>query len=157
MHSTGAGPMHRLRGFTVTPVLTTLAFVAAITGGVLFGQRHPYLRITTHGEWVKYTNAAGDSIRAYVAYPERQGRAPAVIVIHEIFGLTDWEPTMGDHFAAQGYVAIVPDLLSSRYHSSDAVKDSATKLVSALPNDRVVADLDATYRYVNTLPATKKD
>jgi|ERR1017187_5889285 carboxymethylenebutenolidase len=149
--------MRSIRGTAVTPILTTLAFAAAITGGVLFGQRHPYLRVTTHGEWVKFTNAKGDSIRAYVAYPERQGHAPAVIVIHEIFGLTDWEPIMGDHFAAQGYVAIVPDLLSSKYKSSDAVKDSATRLVSALPNESVITDLDATYRYVNNLPATQKD
>ncbi|MGH7594061.1 MAG: dienelactone hydrolase family protein [Gemmatimonadales bacterium] len=149
--------MQRSRGFTFTPILTTIAFVAAIAGGVRFGQRHPYLAVTTHGEWVKFANASGDSIRAYVAYPERQGKAPAVIVIHEIFGLTDWEPTMGDHFAAQGYVAIVPDLLSSRYHSSDAVKDSATRLVSALPDAALVADLNASYKYVNSLPATQKD
>lgn len=149
--------MHRSGGFTLTPILTTIAFAAAIAGGVLFGQRHPYLRVTTHGEWVKFANAKGDSIRAYIAYPERQGKAPAVIVIHEIFGLTDWEPTMGDHFAADGYVAIVPDLLSSKYHSSDVVKDSATKLVSGLSNDAVIADLDAAYAYVNRLPATQKD
>jgi hypothetical protein len=48
---------------------------------------------THHGEWVFLRNAAGDSIRAYVAYPERKDKAPAVIVIHEIFGLTAWEPT----------------------------------------------------------------
>jgi hypothetical protein len=41
---------------------------------------------TTHGEWIRIANAAGDSMRAYVAYPERKDKAPAVIVIHEIFG-----------------------------------------------------------------------
>ena len=149
--------MHRSRGFSLTPVLTTIAFVAAIAGGVRFGQRHPYLRVTTHGEWVKFANANGDSVRAYVAYPERKDKAPAVIVIHEIFGLTDWEPTMGDHFAANGYVAIVPDLLSSRYGMSPASPDSGRKLVATLTDAGVIADLDAAYKYVNTLPATKKD
>lgn len=152
--------MHRLRGFTVTPVLTALAFAAAIGGGVLFGQRHPHLRldpVTTHGEWVKFVNARGDSVRAYVAYPERRDKAPAVIVIHEIFGLTDWEPTMGDRFAARGYVAIVPDLLSSRYGMSPPTPDSGRKLVATLTDAGVIADLDAAYRYVNNLPATRKD
>ena len=72
---------------------------------------------TTHGEWVKYARGT-DSIRAYVAYPERKTKAPAVIVIHEIFGLTDWEPTVADRLAKEGFVAIVPDLLSSKHGKS---------------------------------------
>src|SRR6185312_15473280 len=51
--------------------------------------------VTTHGEWVKIKKG-NETIRAYVAYPERKTKAPAVIVIHEIFGLTDWEPTVAD-------------------------------------------------------------
>ena len=73
--------------------------------------------MTTHGEWVKYARGT-DSIRAYVAYPERKTKAPAVIVIHEIFGLTDWEPTVADRLAKEGFVAIVPDLLSSKHGKS---------------------------------------
>lgn len=113
--------------------------------------------VTTHGEWVKFANAAGDSIRAYVAYPERKDKAPAVIVIHEIFGLTDWEPTVADRLAGQGYVAVVPDLLSSRFGMSPASADSGRKLVAQLSNDGVNADLDAAYAYANSLPAVKKD
>ena len=69
-----------------------------------------------------YLRRATDSVRAYVAYPERKDKAPAVIVIHEIFGLTDWEPTVVDKLAAQGYVAIVPDMLSVevRHHASQS-------------------------------------
>ncbi|MFN8654100.1 MAG: dienelactone hydrolase family protein [Gemmatimonadales bacterium] len=113
--------------------------------------------VTTHGEWVKFANAAGDSVRAYVAYPERKDKAPAVIVIHEIFGLTDWEPTVADKLAGQGYVAVVPDLLSSRFGMSPASGDSGRKLVAQLSPDGVNADLDAAYAYLNTLPAVKKD
>ena len=152
--------MRSVRGFALTPILSTLAFAAAITGGVLYGERHPRLHhdaVTTHGEWVKFANAHGDSVRAYVAYPERSGKAPAVIVIHEIFGLTDWEPTMGDRFAAKGYVAIVPDLLSSRYGMSPPSPDSGRKLVATLTDAGVIADLNAAYDYVNALPATQKD
>lgn len=112
--------------------------------------------VTTHGEWVHLRRGA-DSIRAYVAYPERKTKAPAVIVIHEIFGLTDWEPTVADRLAKQGYVAIVPDLLSSRFGVSPASADSGRKLVALLQPDSITADLDATYGYVNALPAVERD
>jgi carboxymethylenebutenolidase len=112
--------------------------------------------VTTHGEWVKYARGA-DSIRAYVAYPERKTKAPAVIVIHEIFGLTDWEPTVADRLAKAGYVAIVPDLLSSKHGKSPADADSGRKLIGELEPERITADLDATYGYVNALPAVEKD
>jgi carboxymethylenebutenolidase len=112
--------------------------------------------VTTHGEWVKYARGT-DSIRAYVAYPERKGKAPAVIVIHEIFGLTAWEPTVGDRLARAGYVAIVPDLLSSRFGVTPADPDSGRKLTALLDPDQVTADLDATYEYLNGLPAVQPD
>jgi carboxymethylenebutenolidase len=111
--------------------------------------------ITTHGEWVSIKRGR-DSIRAYVAYPERKTKAPAVIVIHEVFGLTDWEPTVADRLAKEGYVAILPDLLSSKHGISPADPDSGRKLVAQLEPDRVTADLDAVYGYVNGLPAVAK-
>jgi carboxymethylenebutenolidase len=128
-------------------------------GGAWLAQRAPGAAldpVTTHGEWVKYARGA-DSIRAYVAYPERKTRAPAVIVIHEIFGLTDWEPTVADRLAKEGFVAIVPDLLSSKYGRSPADADSGRKLIGELEPERVTADLDATYAYVNARPAVLKD
>ncbi|HUR93325.1 MAG TPA: dienelactone hydrolase family protein [Gemmatimonadales bacterium] len=112
--------------------------------------------VTTHGEWVKYARGT-DSVRAYVAYPERKTKAPAVIVIHEIFGLTEWEPTVADRLAKEGFVAIVPDLLSSKHGITPPDPDSGRKLVGALEPERVTADLDATYAYVNALPAVLKD
>jgi carboxymethylenebutenolidase len=111
----------------------------------------------THGEWVKFADAGGDSIRAYVAYPERKDKAPAVIVIHEIFGLTNWEPTVVDRLAAAGYVAIVPDLLSPRFGQSPADPDSGRKLTALLVPEQVNADLDAAFGYLNGLPAVRPD
>ena len=110
--------------------------------------------VTTHGEWVAFPNASGDTVRAYVAYPERQGTAPAVVVIHEIFGLTEWEPTVADDYARKGYVAIAPDLLASRYGSTRAVDDSARRLVGTLRGADIVADLEATLAWVRAQPAT---
>jgi carboxymethylenebutenolidase len=111
--------------------------------------------VTTHGEWVKIKRG-NETIRAYVAYPERKTKAPAVIVIHEIFGLTDWEPTVADRLAKEGFVAIVPDLLSSKHGQSPSNPDEARKLIGELEPDRITADLNATYGYVNGLPAVAK-
>jgi carboxymethylenebutenolidase len=110
---------------------------------------------TTHGEWV-YIGKGTDSIRAYVAYPERKDKAGGVIVIHEIFGLTDWEPTVADRLAKEGYVAVVPDLLSSKHGRTPADETEGRKLVGELEPERVTADLDATYAYLNSLPAVRK-
>ena len=112
--------------------------------------------VTTHGEWV-YIKRGRDSVRAYVAYPERKTKAPAVIVIHEIFGLTDWEPKVADRLAKEGFVAILPDLLSSKHGISPADPDSGRKLVGQLEPERVTADLDAVYAYVNGLPSVSTD
>jgi carboxymethylenebutenolidase len=111
---------------------------------------------TTHGEWVQIKRGT-DSIRAYVAYPERKTKAPAIIVIHEIFGLTKWEPTVADRLAKNGFVAILPDLLSSRFGPSPSDADSGRALIAQLEPDGITADLDATYAYVNALPAVMKD
>ncbi len=144
-----------------TPLLAALLLLTVGGTGYLVASRDaptPTLdAVTTHGEWVSYPNADGQTIEAYVAYPERQGKAPAIIVIHEIFGMTDWEPTVADDYAAKGYVAIVPDLLSSRYGSTRAMGDSARRLVSSLEREDVVRDLDATYDYINAQPATQQD
>jgi len=112
--------------------------------------------VTTHGEWV-YIKRGRDSVRAYVAYPERKTKAPAVIVIHEIFGLTDWEPKVADRLAKEGFVAILPDLLSSKYGITPANPDSGRKLVGQLEPERVTADLNAVYAYVNGLPSVSRD
>jgi carboxymethylenebutenolidase len=111
-------------------------------------------RVTTHGEWVFIKKPSGDSLRAYVAYPERQDRAPAMIVIHEIFGLTDWEPTVVDRLAAKGYVAIAPDMLSSRWGRTPP--DTGRVLMGQLTPDGITADLDAAYGYLNELPSVRK-
>jgi carboxymethylenebutenolidase len=65
-----------------------------------------------HGEWVTVKLAANDSVRAYLVYPERRNNAPVVVVIHEIFGLSNWVRGVADQLAADGFIAIAPDLLT---------------------------------------------
>jgi carboxymethylenebutenolidase len=138
-------------------------FAVALMGvaagvGMAWGVRSRPIRdaVTTHGEWI-YVKKRGqtDSVRAYVAYPERKDRAPGVVVIHEIFGLSDWEPTVADRLAKSGYVAIVPDLLSSKYGRTPADPDSGRKLVAQLEPSRITADVDASVDYLNQLSAVK--
>ena len=110
-----------------------------------------------HREWVsiKY----GDrTVQAFVVYPEVKEKAPVVLVIHEIFGLSNWARSMADDIAAAGYIAIAPDLLSGfgpGGGGSDkfADQDARVKAVSNLNADTVTADLDATADYAKKLPA----
>jgi carboxymethylenebutenolidase len=146
--------------------MTALRYLAVAAGAVLVGAAaanavHPArpqarpAAITTHGEWVTIKKGA-ESIRAYVAYPERKDAAAGVIVIHEIYGLTEWEPTVADRLAKEGFVAVVPDLLSSKHGRTPSDESEARKLVGELEPDRVTADLDATYAYLDALPSVRK-
>lgn len=110
-----------------------------------------------HGEWVWVKTAAGDSVSAWVVYPERSENAPVVIVIHEIFGLTDWIRGVADQLAADGFVAIAPDLLSGKGPGGGGTasvdRDGAVQLVRSLDRAEVVARLVAVARYATSLPA----
>ena len=110
-----------------------------------------------HGEWVqiKHDNR---TVQAFVVYPETKQKAPVVIVIHEIFGLSDWARTVADQLAANGYIAIAPDFLSgmgpnggksSDFPSVDAAREANSKL----DPDQVTADLNAVADYAKKIPA----
>jgi carboxymethylenebutenolidase len=110
-----------------------------------------------HREWVTIQYGSR-KIQAFVVYPEVKGKAPAVLVIHEIFGLSNWARSMADDIAAAGYIAIAPDLLSGMGpngagSSAFADQDDAVKAVSGLDPNVVRADLDATADYAKKLPA----
>ena len=106
-----------------------------------------------HAEYVKYLSGK-DTVTAYVAYPERSQPAPAVIVIHEIFGVSDFVRQTTEQLAKDGFVAIAPDLLSRR-GGTPSSRDSAVKLIATLQPDSVTADLDATRAYLKTLRAVR--
>jgi carboxymethylenebutenolidase len=103
-----------------------------------------------HGEWVDFKSGER-TIKAFVVYPESKNKAPAVLVIHEIFGLTDWVRGVCDQLAENGVIAIAPDLLSGQKYEDG---DAAGKATHALPKEQVQADLDATANYALTkIPA----
>src|SRR3954465_4735729 len=103
-----------------------------------------------HGEWVEFKS--GDrTVKAFVVYPERKDKAPVVLVIHEIFGLTDWVRSMCDELAEAGVIAIAPDLLSGQKYED---VDGARKATSELKKEQAKADLDATADYgLTKIPA----
>lgn len=111
-----------------------------------------------HHEWV--TIPSGDrTVHAFVAYPERAGKATTLLVIHENRGLTDSIRLFADQAAEAGYVAVAVDLLSGFDAEHDrtsafSTSDAAREALSRLDPERVTADLRATQAYAASLPAS---
>ncbi len=110
-----------------------------------------------HHEYVKLTHGSR-TVDAFVVYPEVKGNVPVIILIHEIFGLTDWAKEMADELAAQGYIVVAPDLLSGLGpngggSSAFPNQDATIKAVSALDPGVVNADLDAAADYGKKIPS----
>jgi len=102
-----------------------------------------------HAEWVDI-KSRDRTIKAFVVYPERKDKAPVMIVIQEIFGVTDWLRSVCDELAENGVIAIAPDFLNGQKFE-DA--DAAAKAVSAVTPDQVKTVLDATADYALKIPA----
>jgi carboxymethylenebutenolidase len=65
-----------------------------------------------HGEYVAINEPGGRQLNAWVVYPEVKDKAPVVVMIHEIYGMSDWAREMADELAGAGYIVVEPDLLS---------------------------------------------
>jgi carboxymethylenebutenolidase len=108
-----------------------------------------------HSEWVAVKHD-GRKVDTLVVYPESKDKRPVVLVIHEIFGLSDWARELADEVAAAGYIAVAPDLLSGMAPNGGRTKDfptGVTEAVSKLNPDQVTADLNAVADYGLKLPA----
>jgi carboxymethylenebutenolidase len=109
-----------------------------------------------HHEWVSVKHD-GRTVETFVDYPESSGKTPVVLVIHEIFGLTDWAEEVADEFAAAGYIAVAPDLLSGMGpnggRTTSFAQDEAIQAVGQLNPDQITADLNAVAGYALKLPA----
>ncbi len=110
-----------------------------------------------HREYVPIKHG-NRTVQTFVVYPETKQKVPVVILIHEIFGLSDWAKEMADELAAAGFIVVAPDLLSGvgpNGGNSDSFTsmDATTKAVSGLNPDTVNADLDAAADYAKKIPA----
>jgi carboxymethylenebutenolidase len=141
------------RLFLLLPLALCLAFNAA-------AQDWAKARIEKsprHHEWIKVKY--GDrEVTCAIAYPEVKDKAPVVVLIHEIFGMTDWVRSVADQLAEAGYIAIAPDFLSGAAPngggSAELGNDGARRAVSQLRPEQVTADLDAVVAYAAKLPAS---
>jgi carboxymethylenebutenolidase len=111
-----------------------------------------------HHEWVN-VKSGDHNVSAFVVYPEVKNKAAAVVVIHEIFGMSDWVQMLADEVAANGQIAIAPDLLSGMGPNGGGTSSFADgtaigKAIRDLPPDRITADLNAVADYVAKLPAS---
>jgi carboxymethylenebutenolidase len=109
-----------------------------------------------HSEWVTVKHD-GRNVETLVVYPESKDKRPVVVLIHEIFGLSDWAQELADEVAAAGYIAVAPDLLSGMAPKGGRTKDfpsGVTEAVSKLNPDQVTADLNAAADYGLKLPAS---
>jgi carboxymethylenebutenolidase len=110
-----------------------------------------------HQEWITVKHGAR-SVETFVVYPETKEKRPVVLIIHEIFGMTDWVQDLADQIAAAGYIAVAPDLLSGMGpnggRSSSFAEGKANEAVSHLDPDQVTADLSAAADYGIKLPSS---
>ncbi len=111
-----------------------------------------------HGEYVDVPVSGGPALRSWIVYPERKDKAPVVIVIHEIFGLSDWIRGVADQLARDGFIAIAPDLITGKGPNgggTDSVssRDEVVKLIRGLTPQEVKTRLDAVHAYAVKLPA----
>lgn len=110
-----------------------------------------------HQEWVKIKSGARE-VNSFLVFPEVKSKATAVVVIHEIYGLSDWIRSLTDQLAEAGYIAIAPDLLSGLGAkgggSSDFDRAAIGQAIRDLPADQITADLNAVADHVAKLPSS---
>lgn len=162
-----------MRRLLIISVASLLAFVSAYAQEPVRGHQHlqefsfaapgqdwAKARVDKsprHQEWAKVKNGTR-TVNSFIVYPEVKGKATAVVVIHEIFGLSDWVRGVADQLAEAGYIAIAPDLLSEMGPNGGGSSEftdrtAVTQAVQKLPPDQVTADLNAVADYVSKLPA----
>lgn len=129
-----------------------LFVIAAVSATAQDWARQELEKSPRHREWVT-VKQDGRSIQTLVVYPESKGKTPVVLVIHEIFGLTDWAQDVADQVAAAGYIAVAPDLLSELGGTAKFSQSDAIQAVSGLNPDQVTGDLSAAADYGLKLPA----
>jgi carboxymethylenebutenolidase len=112
-----------------------------------------------HKEWVKVKNGTRE-VNSFIVYPESNKKATAVVVIHEIFGMSDWVQQMTDELAEAGYIAIAPDLLSGMGPKGGGTDEIAAtgsnavgQAIRTLTPDQIAGDLNAVADYVSKLPS----
>ena len=136
-----------------------IGLLAALAASALCAQDWAVARLEKsprHREWVTVKHD-GRSVETFMAYPESKDKTPVVLVIHEIFGMSDWVQEVADEFAAAGYIAVAPTCFPAWRRTAKARRDSnRTRSCrrSSLTPDQIMADLNAVADYGRKLPAS---
>jgi carboxymethylenebutenolidase len=142
-----------MKRILLTLVILTLAQAASAQDWA----KEKLAKSPRHQEWVTIKHD-GRAVETFVVYPESKDKRPVVVIIHEIFGMTDWVQDLADQVAEAGYIAVAPDLLSGMGpnggRSSSFEQGKANEAVSKLNPDQVTADLHAAADYGKKLPAS---
>jgi carboxymethylenebutenolidase len=113
-----------------------------------------------HGEWVVVKTGPSDSVRAWLVYPERRTNAPVVVVVHEIFGLSNWVRGVADQLAADGFIAIAPDLLTAKNipqsPEGEPERQAATTAIRTIQPVDYQRQINEVAKYAMNLPAALK-
>lgn len=143
-----------------------LALIGGLMMGGIYAQADSHANIAKeqlaksprHGEWGKITTESGREVSAFIVFPEIKEKSTSVIVIHEIFGLTDWIRQVGDELAKAGFVAICPDFLSGMGPNGGGTDsfggNNVRRAIRDLDPDQITTDLKAVTKYVRALPST---
>jgi len=115
-------------------------------------------RSPRHGEWAAVPGPGGQALRTWVVHPERKDKAPVVVVIHEIFGLSDWIRAIADRLAADGFIAVAPDLVSGKGEGGGGTesaksRDDVVKLIRSLTPEEADERVDAVRAWALRLPS----
>jgi carboxymethylenebutenolidase len=92
------------------------------------------------------------TIKAFLAHPASRAPAPAVVIIHEWWGLNDHIKDLARRFASEGYVALAPDLYSRLGNKVTSDPAEAAKLMNALSSQLALRDLNASVQYLKRQP-----
>ncbi len=100
---------------------------------------------------VKYAGAGGVELGGYLSAPQGKGKFPAVVVIHENRGLNDHTRDVARRFAAEGFVALAPDILARKGGTGSMLSpDKAREAISAISAEEALADLRAGVAYLDS-------
>jgi carboxymethylenebutenolidase len=105
------------------------------------------------GKTVSY-KSGDETVQGLVYTPSGSGPFPAIIVIHEYWGLNDWVKGQASKLSDQGYVALAIDLYRGKVA---ATSDEAHEISRGVPEDRARRDLKAAFDYLASQPNVKKD
>lgn len=138
-------------------LLPAILFLFSITTSAQDWAKQRVDKSPRHQEWVE-VKSGNRTVKAFIVYPEARTKATAVVVIHEIMGMTDWVRSLTDQLAEAGYIAIAPDLLSGAGPNGGGSSDFADRgavgqAIQKLPPDQVTGDLNAVADFVAKLPS----